>query len=85
MKRRDVLMKAGLGIAGLSVAPLRRLAAQNASAGLRRGLIGTGRRAWQHIETINRSAGARIVAAGDIWNKRLVQAAHERCHFELPR
>ena len=69
------MKKAGLGAVGLMLAGGGALGEEQAGAPrLRWGLLGTGRRCWQHIKLIQRFPETRIVALCDIRKERLDHA-----------
>jgi len=84
MERREFMRRAGLGTLGLALAGNKALAAEESGGSrIRWGLIGTGRRCWQHIKVIQRFPESRIVALCDVWKERL-DHAREMCLPDLP-
>ncbi|MCX6377823.1 MAG: twin-arginine translocation signal domain-containing protein, partial [Armatimonadetes bacterium] len=73
MERRAFMKAAGLGALGLALGP-KTVSAEEPSARIRWGLVGTGKRCWQHVKVLQRFPESRIVALCDIQKDRLDHA-----------
>jgi len=97
MERREFVKTVGLGAIGLTVAgrgeafadasenPAANLGAKASplQATLRWGMIGTGKRCWQHIKVVQRFPECRIAALCDIRKERLDHAL-DMCKSDPP-
>ena len=84
MERREFMRKAGLGSLGIMIGGREVLqAGESGGKKVRWGLVGTGRRCWQHIKVIQRFPESRIVALCDVWKERLEHAL-EMCSSDPP-
>ena len=82
MERRAFMKAAGLGALGLALGP-KAISAEEPSPRIRWGLVGTGKRCWQHIKVLQRFPESRIVALCDIQKDRLDHAM-EMCKADPP-
>ena len=83
MERREFMKAAGLGALGLVVAGRKALAEETSTPKIHWGLVGTGKRCWQHIKVIQQFPESRIIALCDIQKDRLDHAL-DMCKDDPP-